>query len=265
MAAKQHFDVAARLFTDFFEHLALSADDDAFLRIAFHVNGGFDIDPVLVGPFGKFLHRNRHRVRNFLPQQVKHLLPHQFRHQEPFRLIGQMVLREVAWSLWQEGPELGEKIRHALAGEGADGNDGVKPEDLPVAVDHGQQVALVADQVDLVDGQDHRRAHPLEAVQGKLGLFPARLEGIHQKADDIDLIEGGQGSIHHESVEFVPGSHDPGGIYKHELQVRFIQNAEQAIAGSLRPGGGNRDLLPEELIEQGCLADVRGPNEGEVA
>lgn len=135
---------------------------------------------------------------------------------------------------------MGQQIVNPLAGERAYGDDRMPGHDLTVMVDQRQQLSFVAHQVDLVDDQDHRCPHLLETVHHELGGFPVSFERVHEETDDIDLGQRCQSSIHHDLVEFVLRFHDPRSVDKHHLQVRFIENAEQTIAGGLGPRGGDR-------------------------
>ncbi len=83
-------DLHARRLPDFFQHRASGADDDGFLRIAFHVNRRADVGQVGAAVFPLF-DGDRDRVWDFLPSSLQDLLADQLRGDRLEILVGDLV------------------------------------------------------------------------------------------------------------------------------------------------------------------------------
>ncbi|MOA36132.1 hypothetical protein D3C78_1576380 [compost metagenome] len=55
------------------------------------------------------------------------------------------------------------------------------------------------------------------------------------------------------------------GIDVDRLDITLGLDPEHVVAGSLRLARGDRELLPEDMVEQGRLAHVRAADNGDIA
>lgn len=90
--------------TRFCRHLlqrhALVPDDDAFLRVAFHIDDGIDMDMVVI--LFETFHDDLYRVRDLLVVIAEDLLTDNLRDEELSRLVRQLVLVEVSRTLREQ-------------------------------------------------------------------------------------------------------------------------------------------------------------------
>ncbi len=82
-----------------FQHAPALADQDALLRVAFHVDdSGIR---VMSGLFLHFLDDHRRGIRDLLLRKLKDLFPDKLGHNEPLRLVRQLVVGKVLRALGQ--------------------------------------------------------------------------------------------------------------------------------------------------------------------
>ena len=62
--------------------------------------------------------------------------------------------------------------------------------------------------------------------------------------------------IHHPHVQLVQRAMNAGRIEKGDLPARLVEDADDTIARRLRLLGNDRDLLPENAVEERRLAGV---------
>ena len=67
--------------------------------------------------------------------------------------------------------------------------------------------------------------------------------------------------VHHPHVQLVQRPVNAGRVEKRDLAALVVEDADDSIARRLRFRGNDRDLLPEDAIEQRRLAGVRTSDE----
>ena len=84
-----------------FQHLALMSDEDAFLRLASHINGSRNA--VKTGLLPILVYRYLHTVRNLLLVVEEYLLTDYLRSEETHRPVGQRILRIIRFPFGKPG------------------------------------------------------------------------------------------------------------------------------------------------------------------
>jgi hypothetical protein len=96
------------------------------------------------------------------------------------------------------------------------------------------------------------------AVAGSEAL--SGLFGVEEEYDRVGFRETVQNSFLHPGAQGVARFLRAGGIDEDRLISRTITDAPDRTAGRLWSGGGDRNLLPHELVDQRALAHV-GPTD----
>ncbi len=164
------------------------------------------------------------------------------------------------------GQELGKRahqFRRVLAALGADRHHVGKRIDLGHLRQERQHLALVVEQVDLVDDE-----HNLGAFRHEIQhLFVARPETFrfdHQR-NDIDIHECLRDGAVHVAVERIAMlGLEAGRIDEYELVIAFGEHARHAMARGLWLARNDADLLPDQAVQQGRLADIRTTDDGDI-
>ncbi|MNH12281.1 hypothetical protein D3C79_718180 [compost metagenome] len=127
------------------------------------------------------------------------------------------------------------------------------------------QLGFFVHAVGFVDCNDQRAGHVLNAFEHQLVLIgPART--VDHENHHIDVLQGRRGIAVHVAVQgLVVGLVHTGGIDVDRLHVTLGLDAEHVVAGGLRLARGDRQLLAEDVVEQGRLAHVGAADDGHVA
>ena len=153
---KKLFHLFARGRADLLDHGAAIAEDDGFLAVALHVDGGEDADQA-VG-FFPMIHQNDDGVRNFLARLQQDFFAHQFGGEEARGLVGDVIGGEVRRAF---GKRADDQVAQAWStSSGARAETGRKSSNVvqfAEELDGGQHLLAVLEQVDLVDDQEHGR------------------------------------------------------------------------------------------------------------
>jgi len=128
-----------------------------------------------------------------------------------------------------------------------------------------QQLGLVLDAVGLVHRHDQRPGNVLYALQHSLVLIgPAGT--IDDENHHVDVLQrGGRGAVHVAVERGLAVLVQARGIDIDRLHAALGLDAEHVVTGGLRLARGDRQLLPENMVEQGRLADVRPADDSDVA
>ena len=253
--ADELLDIPACRHADALQLLAALADDDAFLRVAVDDDGGMDDHQPSFLVLLERLDEHRRRVGDFRSGKEKNLLADDFAAEKTLAGVGGDVLREEAWAVGKQAQDLGKQAVDTVVTQGRDGHDSREGEEPGVGLDHRQeQVAVHA--VDLVEHKDGWAGDLAKAGNHFLPLFLAHLLGerqgdIDEKKHHINLGEAVHGDFHHLHIERFPRAVQSRGVEEDHLVVRFVDDADDAVAGSLRLRGDDGNLLAEKAVEQG--------------
>ncbi|MNF83456.1 hypothetical protein D3C84_657810 [compost metagenome] len=204
-------------------------------------------------------------VRQFRAQLAHYLLAHQFSGKEAAAAVGDLVFREEVLALRQALSHQALQGVEVVALEGGDRHQfGVRQ----LFLKPGQmrdQVALLVHAVGLVHREQHRALHVLHALQHQLVLFGPAVAVDHED-HHIHILQGRRGAAVHVAVQrLVALLVQAGGVDVDRLHVALGLDAEHVVAGGLRLARGDRQFLPEDVVEQRGLAHVRAADDGDVA
>ena len=194
-----------------------------------------------------------------------HLLAHQFGGEEARAAVGELVFLEEVLAFGQvPGHQRLEGVE-TLPVQRGDRHDLGIGQLLGQPLEVRQQLALVFQAVDLVDHQQQRAFDEPDPVEDHLVLVgPAR--AVDDEDHHVDVLERRAGAAVHVAVErLVVVLVHAGGIDIDRLHRPLGLDAEQGVPGGLRLARGDRQLLAEDVIEQGRLADVRPADDGHIA
>ena len=153
---------------------------------------------------------------------------------------------------------------NAVAGGGGDHVDLLEIGPLVELGDQGQQL-LLPDQIDLVEDQDFRLRPVLQPVEQ---VGDAALEagaGVDHQSDQIGVLRAAPGGGDHRPVEAALGLENARRVGEQDLGLAVDGDAHQPGAGGLRLGGDDRDLLPDQGVDQGGLAGIGRADDGDGA
>jgi len=88
---------------------------------------------------------------------------------------------------------------------------------------------------------------------GEIQVLPA----IHYPEDQIGIKICGSGGSYHITPQNITALMNPRGIDKYNLPLVRRQNTADHLPGSLRLGRDNRQILPDQTIEQRRLPNIR--------
>ena len=195
-------------------------------------------------------------MRHFVFSQVQQLLADDLGNDQSLRLIGNHVVGVIFRTDRQEFFDLVEEIVDVGSVRRADRNDRRETSPRGVFGEDRQQFFAI-EQIDLVDDQNHRtlgRLQPLENV------FLAAAEffiGVDHKQNYVDFFQRTFRRAEHVFAELELRFMNAGRVEENHLRVVDCQNALNARARRLRLIGSDRDLLPDQSIDQRRLADIR--------
>ena len=178
------------------------------------------------------------------------------------RLVGDRVVRVQRLGLREQGDQLRQQHIELDAARRRDRHDR-----LPLAqLAHREQ--LLGDGgarggVDL--GDDRHLPRPrvlLELLVDEPVARPDLLVGGDAEPDDVDVAEGRADDAVEPLAEQGARAVDAGGVDDDELAVRRVDDAPDGVARRLRLRRGDRDLLADEGVREGRLADVGAADEG---
>ena len=126
----------------------------------------------------------------------------------------------------------------------------------------GQQAGLVLDRIDLVDHGDGSHSRLGHCRQG-LGIFFGPAQGLHHEEGKVDVHHSRtSGPVQIAVQRAVAALVDTRRIHKDHLPPLPGLDADHGVPGGLGLVGGDDQLLAEDTIEQGGLADVRPADDG---
>src|ERR1700683_2589130 len=111
-----------------------------------------------------------------------------------------------------------------------------------------------------------RRAGGADAPQRQVVLgSPA--SRFHHEYHEVSIVQGAVGGAVHGLVEGAAGlGVQPGGVDEGDLRLRHVEDADDAVAGGLRPRRDDAQAYADQRIQQRRLADVGPADErGEAA
>src|SRR5690606_30026606 len=132
-----------------------------------------------------------------------------------------------------------------------------------------QQAGLVLDAVDLVDHQHHRDAGLVQRFIGG-GVFLVPAAGLDHQHGRIHAFQRAAGGAVHPAVHgggagLAVVAVQAGGVDERHLPGGKAGDAQQPVAGGLRPVGDDADLGADKGVDQGRFADVGTADDGDVA
>ena len=209
--------------------------------------------------------RHGNAVRKLVAEQAEGLLADRLGREEARRAVRVGVGIEERDALGEELLDLAEQVAELAALFSGHGHDGRKRELLHRGGHERKERVLRLVEVRLVDGEDDvRRILGQKLEDFEVGGLPA--EGLDHEDDRIDLAERGAHGAVHAADELVADLRlEPRGVHEDDLGVGFGHDAEHAVARRLRLLRGDRDLLADQVVDQGRLADVRTADDGHIA
>ena len=195
-------------------------------------------------------------MRDLITQASQCLLPDHFRGDLPHRLICDLILVKVLRAL-RKMPEylLQQGIQIHVLHRG-DWNNLLEWIELPVLFHKGGKI-LFLNRVNLVHDQNHRPADGFQ-LSGDVPLtLPGKITCLHQPEDDICLRQRLKCHVIHELAEPVLCAVNTRRIQKDNLAGFGRIDRPDLIAGCLRLSGCDRNLLPDQMVHQRRLSDIR--------
>src|SRR5438093_1150263 len=87
------------------------------------------------------------------------------------------------------------------------------------------------------------------------------LRGVHDEANEVDLLDRAARDLLHEGTEPAGGRVEPGRVDEDDLRTREVLDAGDPVARRLWARRDDRELLAHEAIQEGRLARVRAADE----
>ena len=218
--------------------------------------------PALVA---ELLDLHGHLVGQLIAKLAHDLFAHQLGRQESLALVGDLILGEEVHTLRQVLGHFDLELRNIGAVLGGDRHDGGKVPARADRLEPRQELGLVLQAIDLVDGQNHRRVDMLEALQNDLILI-APASTVDDEHHTVDIAQRLHGRLIHEAVDrlvaILGHDMDAGRVDIDELGLLLGLDAHHLMAGRLGPPRGDRHLLAEDTVHQRGLADVGAADDG---
>ena len=199
---------------------------------------------------------------HLVPRQFEYLFTHEFCDDQPLGLIGHHVLGVVLRPLGKFFLDLIDQPRKILLLARRDRDNRRKIIRLRIGGDHGQAL-LTWDAVDLVHGEEDGRVYLCKLCEDIAFACPHLLRHIHDEDDDIHAAQSSLRRLRHIAAKRILRLVDAGRIEEDDLCVLLRQNAEDAAARRLRLVAHDRDLLPDQRIDQRGLPDVWPSDDGD--
>src|SRR4051812_38545986 len=266
MCAEQAFDLLSCLGTDMLQSRAAFADHDAFLALALDVDGDVNVDEVLVVALNHLVDRDRNRVRQLFPYAVECSFPNELGDHHGVRLIGEL---SVGIERLPFGKLRGHQLHQDVELESRRSRHGHNVGPVAESVDRGElgSELVGAREVGLGDDSEFRRTGDLgelgreETITGTHGFV-----GRHAEGDDVDGRPACAYDVVQPLAEQRARTVQPGCVNDDELRVRAVDDAAHRVPGGLRVWARYGDLVTDERVGEGGLADVRTADDaGETA
>ncbi len=186
---------------------------------------------------------------------MEQLLAQQLGGEEALVAVGELVGRIGGRTFGQRLPQCLQQRGDVLSGLRADRHDGREVPALRQALQEGNEVGMALHQVDLVDRRDDRlRGGNAFQDRAVLGREAARLD--HEQRH-VGVARGLAGAAVQPAVQDASGARLLArGVDEHVLATVPREDAGYQMPGGLRPGRDDRQLLPDQPVEQAGLADV---------
>ena len=218
-------------------------------------------DAAQVPFFLVFVDHDGRGVGQFVAGQAEQLFADDLARQEAVAAVGQRIgivqpglLRQIGFDDAEQAVDivrLAGRQRHEL-GKGMALLHALQPgRDVGAAV-YG--VELVGDQEDRPIGRGERQ---------HLGIVQAEASGLDHEQQHVDIADHAvHGAVQGAVQRRVVAGLEAGRVDEDELRRAARADAGDAVARRLRLVRGDADLLADECIEQGRLADVRAADDG---
>ena len=254
---EEPFELLARGGADLLDARPGAADQDRFLALAIDQDGAEESHQALGVGFLELVDDHRGGERQLVACLLQYLLADQLGHEEPLGLIGEVVLGVDRITFRQVRQQHRFQAIDALAGQRRD-RDQVGKADLFLVLRQPRQQGRLVSNVNLVEYQDARHHGVANHIHQEAIAAAAGLAAIDDDGNDIGFTECVECGIDHPHVQAMQGLVDTRGIQEHDLATRILAHAGNAIAGGLGLVRDNRDLLPDQPVEQRGLARI-GP------
>src|SRR5713101_978772 len=140
-------------------------------------------------------------MRDFVPRLEQDMLTDRFRHHETQRLVGDLVLGKIARAFRQGFQNALQQFVESLLLQGGDGNDLLEIEQGLELGDQRQQVALVGEQIDLVEQQKNRSTGAFDQIENDNVFGGPFALGVHDEEDELAALESFVNVGHHLAAE----------------------------------------------------------------
>src|SRR5581483_11837657 len=195
---------------------------------------------------------------------MKDLLADDFRREHPLGLVSVLVRGHQRRTRRKQTLDHVQERLDVLAGKGAERNNfGIRSQALQL-IDLRQQ-ELARNAIDFVDDDDRRTFQSEDALQ-RIAIFRRELAPrLDHEGDHFALGEASMSRIEHPAIEQMLRLMETGRVDNDQLGIGIGADADDAATGGLRLGADDRDLMTDETVEQGGLADVGPAGEGQEA
>ena len=199
-------------------------------------------------------------VRHLLERAPQDLLADELGEHDRLRLVGDVVGLEHELALGQQAAEVLDERVDARALARGDREDVVGDLELGRRLEHRDDVGVV-DAVDLVDRDDDRHLGSLERAGDEPVAGADALLGVEQEQRGVGVAHLALDARLHALGQRVARALDARQVDEHELRVAAHGDAADRAARRLRLVGDDRDLLPDDRVDERRLADVRASGE----
>ena len=124
---------------------------------------------------------------------------------------------------------------------------------------------VAADQIDLVERQHRAAAACFQPFDDAPRIRVVRPRRIDQQHDPVGVGGAGPGGCDHGAVEAAARLENAGRIDEDQLRRASERDAEQSRARRLHFWRDDRQLMADELVQQGRFAGIRRPDQRDIA
>jgi hypothetical protein len=128
-----------------------------------------------------------------------------------------------------------------------------------------RQQRRFADEIDLVQRDHRRRLTALDQFLHEPVARAGARRDIHDEHDHVHFAQRVERRVHHPPVHPMHGLVDSRRVDEHQLRIGHVLDPENPVPRRLGLVGHDRQLLPDELVQQRGLAGIGAPDERDMA
>ena len=263
LGAEQRAQFGAGAAADLLEPRAAGAEDDRLLAVARDEDLLVDRDRS-VAALLIFFGLDRAGIRQLGMELEVELLARHLGGEHPVGGVGDLVLGEMPRPFRHAGREQRLELRHAVAGGGGDEQDMLGRQPLLQRLGEDQQ-GLLGRHVDLVEDDDLGFGPLGQRLDQRLDALGQPRFRIDDQCDHVRILGTAPRRRDHRAIEPAARIEDAGRVDQQDLALALDRDAHQADAGGLRLRADDRDLLPDERVDEGGLAGIGRADHGDEA